>query len=489
MFRRATDLLRNLPVDVWLLVAIILLGAALRIWLGLLWRPAFLGYPDSAAYIASARAPFTDQMRPEGYPAFISAISQLRPRLFPVVAVQHLLGLATALLAYLLTWQLGAPRWAGLIPAAVIAFNGAQVMVEHAILSEALFISLVTASLTLVAFAGTREFSRPWVRPALIGLAGLLLGASVTVRAAGLFVLPVLVVYVIWGSPWRRAAAASIALIASTLAVVFAMAAWHDQRVGGFSLTGTQFYNYYGRVATFADCRKFTPPAGTRFLCPTQPVYQREGHEFWVFEPKSPLPSTYGDGFGATPPPDAAGKVKAFALAVVLGQPRDYANALLRDSWRLFNPSFSRSPNPKIGNEKSGVDPDFLRFYYRYMPTTATALVTAVNQLPEHYGVYRSMKTFDAYESVFRFTGLRMALLLTLALLAPLVLQAGRQRRGALLALATGLVLLLVPIVIAKYDFRFTIPAYGPLAVAAAMAVAAIYERLSAAGSARTGST
>ena len=34
-------------------------------------------------------------------------------------------------------------------------------------------------------------------------------------------------------------------------------------------------WNLYARASSFVDCRNFTPPRGTAFLCPTEPVTHR----------------------------------------------------------------------------------------------------------------------------------------------------------------------------------------------------------------------
>lgn len=478
MLERALGFMRRIPLDVWLLLAILLAGALLRFWLGTLWRPAFLGYPDSGAYLASSRTPFTDQMRPEGYPLFVSLIWKLSPHVYSVVLIQHAMALATAVLAYLMTWWFGAPRWAGLIPAAVIALNGAELMSEHAILSEGLFIFLIIAALTSCAFATSRDFDNAWMRPALAALAGVLLGASVTVRATGIFLLPLIAIFLAIGAGRTRGAIAAAASIAACLVVMLSMMAWHDQSEGSFAMTKTQYYNYYGRVGTFADCTKFTPPAGTRFLCSDLPPSQRQGHEYWVFAPKAPLVKAWGDGYISKAPPEGAERVRAFALAAIIHQPGDYLSAVVRDAIRLFDPAFKRNPNPAIGNTAAGMGPEQLRKVYTEFNFSNLALYQQTGRTFDKYGVRGSLAGIYKYESVFRFTGLRLALLLMLAFAAPFLVAPGRERRGAILLATSGAALIFMPILIAKYDFRFTIPAYGVLAAAAAMTIAALTERL-----------
>ena len=67
-----------------------------------------------------------------------------------------------------------------------------------------------------------------------------------------------------------------------------------------------------------------------------------------------------------------------------------------------------------------------------------------------------------------KFTPKRPGAPLLLAVGAPL-LTSGRQRRAGLLFGAATVVLLAGPIFVSEYDYRFTIPAFGPLAATAAI--------------------
>src|SRR3954453_108954 len=137
----------------WGLVAILALGFLLRLALVLGWQPALFGWPDAASYIDVANGQlFGNELRPAGYPLFLRALHGVAPSLLLVVVVQHLLGLATALLLYLAVVGAGAPRLFGLIPAAGVALGGAGIFLEPAPISESLFIFLVAVAL----YAGVR---------------------------------------------------------------------------------------------------------------------------------------------------------------------------------------------------------------------------------------------------------------------------------------------------------------------------------------------
>ena len=78
---------------------------------------------------------------------FLRLLHAIAPHLILVVLVQHALGLLAAVLFFLAVRRCGGPRGLGLAPAAIIALGGDELFLEHAALSEALFIFLLSAML------------------------------------------------------------------------------------------------------------------------------------------------------------------------------------------------------------------------------------------------------------------------------------------------------------------------------------------------------
>src|SRR3954447_13021071 len=165
---------------------ILALGALLRLALIFGSQPALFGWPDAASYIDVARGQlFGNELRPAGYPLFLRGLHVLAPSLTLVVVAQHLLGLASALVLYLAVVRAGAPRVFGLIPAAVLALGGDGIFLEHAPISEPLFIFLVAVAL----YAGVRALEGTELRwPLMLG-ATLALAAGVRVVALPLLPL------------------------------------------------------------------------------------------------------------------------------------------------------------------------------------------------------------------------------------------------------------------------------------------------------------
>ena len=71
--------------------------------------------------------------------------------------VQHALGIISGLLLFDVVRRSGVPRAWGLIPAAVVMLGGAELLLEHTILSDPLFIFLVTLGLWLCVLTWTRS--------------------------------------------------------------------------------------------------------------------------------------------------------------------------------------------------------------------------------------------------------------------------------------------------------------------------------------------
>jgi 4-amino-4-deoxy-L-arabinose transferase-like glycosyltransferase len=476
---------RKIGWELWALAAIVLGGLLLRVWLETLWRPGFMGFPDTNAYLAAIEHRFSDFARPPGYPLLLEPLWNAFHDLELIIVLQHMLGLATVVLAWLLARMLGAPSWASLLPAAVVAFGGAQILLEHAFLSEGPFAFLLVAAFTAVAAgAGERAPQNRW-RYAWFALAGLTFAVATLMRTYTVLVLlPALVFIVLADRRPRHALAASCALLLPCVVVLLAVMSWHNHATGRFALVETQFYNYYGRVATFVDCDEFTPAKNARALCPRQPVSERRGQRYWDFNPESPLVMNYEAVFGAPPRPGVAGAVKGFVRQAVINQPGDYLRTVARDSWRIFNPGFPLNPNPEIGNSMAGPGPDQMRSELTDYSWSNIALMTIVDSDMRLYGSYRPVDGFFAYESVARLSDVRIALLLLLALLAPL-LTAGVVRRGALMIFSSALLLIMFPILVNMYNYRYIVPILPLIAVAAALGLAASVDRVRVASSER----
>ena len=319
---------------------VFLVGLALRLYFIWRWRPALIGFPDTSIYIEDALTGiFNDPLRVGGYSEFLRLMHGIHPHLSFAIFVQHLLGLASGLLLFGAVRRAGLSGWVALVPAAVVMLGGSEIFVEHAPLSEAVFIFLVDLAL----YAIVRAWKGGWGWAVLAGLA---LGAATDVRSLGLVLLAVMIVVAPLTAPgaWRRRALiGAVILLAAALPIGGFLRA-HEQAEGYGGFTGAGYFDLYARVAPFADCSKFTPPAGTADLCIHVPRSQRPGHDVWEFTGISPAVHAFGEPDVTVPQPGENAKLRSFAEAAILGQPLEYLEYVGRDLVRIVDPSFPSSP-------------------------------------------------------------------------------------------------------------------------------------------------
>ena len=451
------------------LLALLAVGAALRLWLMLSVRPALIGYADSYVYIGAANGElFGDPLRPAGYPIFLRLLHGLNANLSFTILVQHGLGLASALLLYLAARRVGLSRWWSLLPAGVVALAGPQIMIEHAPLTEALFVFLQSGALYAAARAvGDRDWAWGLV-------AGALAGAGATVRTFGVFLVGAVVLCFLAAprAGWQRRLARSGAALAAAGLMVGAYAIAQERETGFTGLTRGGEWNLYGRVAPFADCDRFDPPAGTRELCGTRPEDERPGPNTYIFDASiSPAIKAFGTPFEASD--EDIDRVGAFARAALLHQPFDWLDHVVTEDLPRYY-SANRVVRPGGGLGYDGLQDSLVSGFQG--PQTAALLSTYYTTSGQFFRPNR----FDAFRSYERATRVSGAVFVVLALLAVLgaILAPAALRRGALLFGVVALVSILGPPLTLFYDARYAIPAYGPLAAAAAVGGAALTERV-----------
>ena len=101
--------------------------------------------------------PFSDPQHPAGYSLILAAIGALTREVAVTVLLQHLLGIASALLLFAATRRLTGSQWTGLLPAAIVLLNPDQIFLEHAIMSE----SWAVFTISLGFYAAVRSFDQP----------------------------------------------------------------------------------------------------------------------------------------------------------------------------------------------------------------------------------------------------------------------------------------------------------------------------------------
>jgi hypothetical protein len=187
----------------WLITVLLLAGLVLRGLSMAAYQPALL-YIDSLKYLFGAW-PGND---PLGYNLVLKVLLA-GGNLSTVTALQHLLGLAIAVVLYLLLVRRGVPRWLSALAAAPVLLDAYQVQIEQTIMPDVWFEALIVAGLALLLW-------RPEPGPRLIAAGGLALGASAPVAQVGqILILPALVYLLIVVPGWRRKLIQAVLLCAA----------------------------------------------------------------------------------------------------------------------------------------------------------------------------------------------------------------------------------------------------------------------------------
>ena len=225
------------------------------------YRPAILVRQDSYDYMWDAVHLTPDPVRPDGYAFFLAV---LRPfhSLALIAGLQHLMGLAIAVMVYALLVNRGVPGWGATLAAAPVLFDPRELNLEQSIMSDTLATLLMLAAL-LVLLIRKRSVWRP-PSVARSAVAGLLMGIAGLVRPITLPLFVLVAAYLlIQHAGWRRAGAA---LAAGALPLA-GYALWFSTFYGTFNLTTSDGLFLWSRTMTFANCAIINPPADLQALC------------------------------------------------------------------------------------------------------------------------------------------------------------------------------------------------------------------------------
>src|SRR5262245_6179857 len=112
----------------WLAAALLAAGLALRVLAQFAYRPA-LFYIDTTRYLYND----AQGMDPVGYKGPLRVILAVT-NFNTVAGVQHLLGLAMAVVLYILLLRRGAPRWLAALAMAPLLLDAYQVQIEQTVM-------------------------------------------------------------------------------------------------------------------------------------------------------------------------------------------------------------------------------------------------------------------------------------------------------------------------------------------------------------------
>ncbi len=447
---------------------LITLGAAvaLRIVTMAIYFPAIMDSVDSPRFARSGlglQGLFDDYWMPAGYPFFLKIVHHISSHVWFTIAIQHLLGLFTGTVIFLVVRRCSAPRWLACVAAGVVLFSGDLLYLEHIFMADQ-FLFMFTVLACAAAIMGlVPHVDRRW-----LAASGALAMTAMLSRSPGLaVVLAVTVMAVLASVGGLRARLLSGACVVGAAAAILTVyvAAFHA--IGGryLGIDDMSGWNLYSRVASFADCRDFTPPAGTKVLCESTPPSQRLGAFEYSWDPNSVSRRNFSPQNPSTAPP-----LRRFAIQVIEHQAGDYLQAVLTDLGRYIDPS--------IGSQRgySGQPRELVTFGFRDAPTEA-AVESALS--PRYSGVAVSApgaRLLGVYQQIARPDRLIVlaALLLTLA---GFVLARGAARIATGVFGLSALGLFILPTMTLSYDFRYGIPPTILLTISGLLALWGIVQR------------
>jgi hypothetical protein len=328
------------PAALWrqhrLMTVAVLVALVPRVLAVLAFRPALLT-ADSFLYMSTAVTHTLGNIRPSGYSFFLAVAGVLPRPLLAVTVLQHLMGLAVAVIVYALLRYWGLPGWGATLAALPTLFDVREIALESYILPDTVFGLVIIAAVALLL---TRRTPRWWQ----CGAAGLLLAYACVLRGNGLPLAVIVAAFLLVRKVgWRSAAAAAAAFAVPVLGYVAAFHATY----GTYNLTTSDGLFLWSRTTSFANCAVIKPPAQLRPLCPDRaqgiavpaPAAWSVPHLL-----AAPTPSTYLWSAGAWWRHDAQPGInrannrlgQRFAVAAITAQPLDYLRVVGRDAFLTF---------------------------------------------------------------------------------------------------------------------------------------------------------
>ncbi len=496
--RRTAAWLRALARDNILFTWALAAGAVLRLF-------AELGYPgalwfagDSYVYIGAALRPQPNLSKSTGYSFFLRLLLPFHSMTL-VTVVQHLMGLAVAVMVYALLRHFRVSKLWSTVAALPVLLDGYVIEDEHLIMAEALFTFLLMITMLLMVWR--RQV--PWWA-ALIG--GLLAGCAIDVRTEGAVVL-VLFPLAMLIRGWRtlRGWLAAVLMTVGLLIPVGGYVAWFHERTGHYDVTLSMGFYLWGRVSSFANCAIIKPTGAEAAICPKEPLSQRTppGNFIWHASEIHNSPPGVKPVRVFSPVTPANNKLLTdFAIRAVEAQPFGYVKAVVKDVLLSFG--FPRINYPGAGTVF------YYNFHLHYKTTGPGAYNTEPPNNPNHewipggtayqdwmnYGhqapgrvievfaipilIYqRLVFTYGPLFAVILAMGLggllalRRPLLPLRQFLRPRPFPLRWQVRGTpMLPWVTAVGLLVAPIAVADFDYRYLLPVLPFACVAAGLAFA-----------------
>ena len=436
--------------------------------LAVLGYPGALWFSDSFVYLGAALRPQPDPSRTTGYSLFLRTLEPFHS-LTLVTSIQHLMGLGIAVMIYALARRSRVSAGWATAATLPVLLDGFEIEIEHMVMAEALFSFLVMLAMLLILW-------RSRISWATALIAGLLVGYAVIVRTEGLPILLLFPAYLLWRGwrSWRGWLVAAVMAIGCAAPVV-AYAGWFHSWTGRYALTGSDGFYLWGRVSSFAQCPVIKPPADELKICPSGSPSSRTPPGDYIWHAPQLLDMAGGPTSAAN---DAL--LRDFAFRAIRAQPLGYLRSVL--SGLALSVGWPQRPYP---------DAETVYFYFfhpdpQLVPANQSWIPgNTPYQDAIRYGHATPSRVVEPfailiarYERLFYTYGPLFGLILVTGLggvvrvrREPLRLSRCR-RTGSMLPWATAVTLLVFPIAIADFDYRYLLPVLPFACLAASFAFA-----------------
>jgi hypothetical protein len=350
----------------WALAA----GAVVRLF-------AVLGYPgalwfagDTYVYLGSALRPQPNLSKSTGYSFFLRALLPFHS-LTLVVVLQHLMGLTDGVLIYALLRRNKVSKTWATIASLPMLLDGYIIEDEHLIMTEALYTFLVMVAMAMLLWKPRLS----WWKALVIGL---LVGYAVIVHTEGEAVIALFPLFALLrGRAWKTLAGwgMTIVMCLGILVPYGGYEAWFHEHNGSYNTTMAEGFFLWGRVSSFANCAVIKPTGELATVCPTQPIADRTPpgdyiwHAAYVHSDMNSICTVTAKGAKVCGPVSPAGNalLTKFAIKAVEAQPLDYVKTVVRGVLLSFG-------FPRIGYPDPGTT-----YYYEFHAHYVTA---KYNMLP-----------------------------------------------------------------------------------------------------------
>lgn len=465
-------------------------GAVLRL-LTMLGYPGALWFAgDSYVYLGAALRPEPDLSKTTGYSMFLRMLLPFHS-LTLVVALQHLMGLGDAVMIYALLRRANVSKKWATIATLPMLLDGYVIENEHLIMTEALFTFCLMGAATMVLW-------RPKVSWGTAALAGMLMGFAAIVRTEGAIVLVIVPLFVLLrGRAWKTLAGWGTAAVmcVAILVPVGGYANWFHSQNGHYGMTEATGFFLWGRASSFADCARIKPVGEQAVVCPTKPVRKRTAPGNFIWH--APQVHKNIENIGGPVSPQGNKVLTDFAISAVEAQPLSYAKVVVEDTLLAFG--FPRIAYPGPGTVY------YLNFHAHYKTAKHDMLPpdrknhewipggTAASDWHayghERPGAVHRVFAYPmlGYQRVVYTWGPLLAVIFALGLGGVVAVRrrgwtlrrawdvrqlrvAWEVRGTSMLPWVTAVALLVFPIAIADFDYRYLIPALPFACLAAGLA-------------------